>query len=339
MKKLRESIPQPIRAKVLIANQHACCICSESGVQIHHINGNPADNRLANLAILCIPHHDKATVVTGLSAKLKDSEIRKYKKSWETACQERVRRAARGRTAFFMVDYKNAERIRQLYSQLTSAEFANAYQILTEEFQEEQKKRDEQGFSISLEPNTAWNEYTQRMLSWVLAGNAHPDPFHKAKGHAKDPLFPTGAIWMEPAIAYYDLWCQIMVRAIIAVRTPYDLDDLLQLDEPTEANLSGLLVAFEAELEGDVFAPNAWKKRPLGTTILSREVNGNLWRCTLSLKTHYVYSDTAAQFLSQGIENGVLLLRSVRSVRKFKKKRVVEFEATPLIIGNGVLKL
>ena len=70
MKKERVPIPAPIRAELLIGNQHACCICGKSGVQIHHINENPSDNKSSNLAVLCLHHHDEATSVT-------DSQIQK----------------------------------------------------------------------------------------------------------------------------------------------------------------------------------------------------------------------------------------------------------------------
>lgn len=149
MPRVRIPIPNPVRSQVLIANQHACCICGRPGVQIHHINGDPTDNRPANLAVLCIAHHDEATSVTGLSAKLSASEVRKYKRKWERRCHERVLRAARGRTAFFMVDYKNAKRIRQTYDQLSFAEQKQAYRILLEEFQEEEVARKKQHCQIS----------------------------------------------------------------------------------------------------------------------------------------------------------------------------------------------
>ena len=193
-------------------------------------------------------------------------------------------RAARGRTAFFMVDYKNAERIRQVYDQLTQAECQQAYEILTAQFQEEEQLRKKQGFEISTEPNTSWNEHTRRMLYWVQEGNSHPAPFHQAKGHPSDSLLPTGAIWLCPEVPYYDLWCQIMVRAIIAVRHPYDLDDLLKLEDPKAANLAGSLVAFEGSLRGRVAPPRNWETQSLSQTRLTRESDKAIWRADLSLK-------------------------------------------------------
>jgi hypothetical protein len=244
----------------MIANQHACCICGKSGVQIHHINSDPTDNRAANLAVLCLPHHDKATIVTGLSRKLSASDIRKYKRSWERQCHERVLRAARARTAFFMVNYKNAERIRQVYDQLSFAEQRQAYDILVKEFQEEEVARKKQHFDISLEPNTRWGEITKRLLTWLKSGDSQPEPFLNIKGHIQDPLLPTGAVWIEKEIPLYDIWCQIMTRAIIAVRTPYDLDDLMKLEDPKAAKLEGSLVAFEGSLKGKVNPPESWER-------------------------------------------------------------------------------
>jgi hypothetical protein len=188
--------------------------------------------------------------VTGLFRKLSASDIRKYKRSWERQCHKRVLRAAPGRTAFFMVDYKNAERIRQAYDQLSFAEQRQAYNILVKEFQEEEVARKKKHFDISLEPNTRWGEITKRLLTWLQSGDSQPEPFLNIKGHAQDPLLPTGAIWIEKEIPLYDIWCQIMIRAIIAVRTPYDLDDLMKLEDPKAANLEGRLVAFEGSLKG-----------------------------------------------------------------------------------------
>ena len=153
-----------------------------------------------------------------------------------------------------------------------------------------------------------------------------------------NPLLPTGAIWIEKEIALYDIWCQIMVRAIIAVRTPYDLDELLKLEDPKAAKLDGCLVAFEGSLKGNVRPPKIWEKW-VTQTRLTRATDGAKWWSDLKMKTHYVYSVTAAESLSCGYENGLLILRSVLSTRRRNGQRVVNFDAIPLIIGSGVLKL
>jgi len=141
----RTKIPKEIRTRILMANAHSCCVCSSGGVQIHHINGDNSDHREENLAVLCLPHHDKATSPQGLTASLTAEQIRTYKRNWEEACKLRYQRIARSRTAFFMVDYKNAERIRQLYLQLTPNELKHAAEILRVEFLQESSLRAQQG--------------------------------------------------------------------------------------------------------------------------------------------------------------------------------------------------
>jgi hypothetical protein len=59
----------------------------------------------------------------------------------------------------------------------------------------------------------------------------------------------------------------------------------------------------------------------------------------MELKTHYVYSMTAARSLSNGTENGLLALRSVDSIKVRGKRRLVDFSCTPLMIGNGALEI
>ena len=142
----------PQRSRVLIANRHACCVCGRGGVQIHHINADPSDNADDNLAVLCLEHHDKATAPQGLSAKLRPEEVATYKRNWEEQCTLYASQLARGRTAFFMVDYKNAERLRQLFASLSRGEYETAAATLTLELKEESKLRAAQGFDQSIEP-------------------------------------------------------------------------------------------------------------------------------------------------------------------------------------------
>lgn len=174
------------------------------------------------------------------------------------------------------------------------------------------------------------------MLSWVQAATSHPAPFRKATGHPRDLLLPTGPIWQCPEVPYYDLWCQIMVRAIIAVRHPYDLDELIKLDNPIAANLNGSLVTFEASLKGRVEPPAKWETAPISTTLLTRESDEAILARAIE-DQNPLRSDTAAEALSEGTCNGVLIIRNINSSRRRNGKRVVRFDAIPLIIGSGVL--
>lgn len=331
-----KTLSQTRRSKILLRNQHACCICGKSGVQIHHINSNRDDNSYSNLAILCHDHHDEATPPQGgLTASLREEEIKQYKKEWEQRCEERRRKGARARTAFFMVDYKNAERLRQLFSQLSPPEYEEAYRRLKEELRTETDFREEQGFDISTEPNLSWSQPVQILLEYLKRGQVHPEPFEGAEGHERDPLMPSGPAFADQRIPLYDVWCQLMARALVAVRTPYLLNDLARLDDPINSGLTGMLIAFEGELDGEVTPPSQWEEKPVSETVLSVRNEDTRVFSNLKLKTHYVYSVTGASSLDKGRACGLLLLRSFRGISEENGVRYVEFHCSPLIIGSG----
>jgi hypothetical protein len=85
--------------------------------------------------------------------------------------------------------------------------------------------------------------------------------------------------------------------------------------------------------------PSEWKNKPLGSTRLTMRAGRVTWSCTLQLKTHYVYSMTAAQALGGGMENGLILFRSIDDVSRTGGRRRVTFSSTPLILGNGALAI
>ena len=76
--------------KVLLKNKRMCCVCHspDKAVQLHHIDGNPANTVENNLAVLCLLHHDQATAGlvkgnVGLGVKLSPTEVRMHKSTWE----------------------------------------------------------------------------------------------------------------------------------------------------------------------------------------------------------------------------------------------------------------
>ena len=58
--KQRPPIPGPIRKRILSRNASMCCVCHARGmgVNIHHVDKNPSNNKLSNLAVLCVTDHD-----------------------------------------------------------------------------------------------------------------------------------------------------------------------------------------------------------------------------------------------------------------------------------------
>lgn len=71
----RPSIPEDLAAEVRWLSDDTCCICTErdKGIQLHHIDEDPTNNIIKNLAILCTNCHDKAhkkgSVTRGMSPK------------------------------------------------------------------------------------------------------------------------------------------------------------------------------------------------------------------------------------------------------------------------------
>jgi len=59
-RKKRSAIPKETERKLLVESGHKCSVsrCNEShSLEIHHIDGDPSDNRESNLIVLCRNHH------------------------------------------------------------------------------------------------------------------------------------------------------------------------------------------------------------------------------------------------------------------------------------------
>lgn len=85
MKKARPPVPKDIERDALFRNQSSCCICQKTNVQIHHIDGNPSNNRSSNICVLCIEHHAQASSRSAMVKGLSPSLLRQYKRAWEAS--------------------------------------------------------------------------------------------------------------------------------------------------------------------------------------------------------------------------------------------------------------
>ena len=84
-KHFRRRTPTLIEDEILFRSDHTCCICRVKGkdVQIHHIDGNSANNRPDNLAIVCLDCHSRVTGTRGMGKAYKSGEVKRYKRAWE----------------------------------------------------------------------------------------------------------------------------------------------------------------------------------------------------------------------------------------------------------------
>lgn len=84
--KIRKEIPEKIKEEVLYLNGMTCCMChdrSKPGL-FYHIDDNPKNNRIGNLAILCADCQEKITNRDKFQKKISPQTIKKMKLEWET---------------------------------------------------------------------------------------------------------------------------------------------------------------------------------------------------------------------------------------------------------------
>ena len=80
----RIEIPQDIAAELLFLADRTCCICRQRlrPVQIHHIDDDPTNSAIGNLAVLCFDCHRETQIRGGFDRKLDAAQIRLYKADW-----------------------------------------------------------------------------------------------------------------------------------------------------------------------------------------------------------------------------------------------------------------
>lgn len=91
----RKKIPTNIETQVLTQSRRRCCICygldKDAKIkkgQIAHLNKNRDDNRLDNLAFLCLLHHDQYDSTTSQSKNLTRNEVREFRKELHNQINE-----------------------------------------------------------------------------------------------------------------------------------------------------------------------------------------------------------------------------------------------------------
>jgi len=90
-KKKRVKIDDELASEILYRSEHTCCLCKNEGkpVQIHHINEDPSDNRMENLAVVCVECQNKIHRKGGIEKSYLPDEVRKHKILWEAAVANR----------------------------------------------------------------------------------------------------------------------------------------------------------------------------------------------------------------------------------------------------------
>lgn len=95
--KTRTPITAELVADAMFASDSTCCVCRERGkaVQVHHVDENPAHNRLENLAVLCLECHNETQLRGGFGRKLRAPLVIKYRDEWLARVTQRREAADR----------------------------------------------------------------------------------------------------------------------------------------------------------------------------------------------------------------------------------------------------
>jgi HNH endonuclease len=83
----RIRIPHNIADRLMFESDRTCNLCTQSGlgVQIHHIDGNSANNDEQNLVVLCLNCHDEVSRGPGLARGVSSGYLIKAKSFWVDA--------------------------------------------------------------------------------------------------------------------------------------------------------------------------------------------------------------------------------------------------------------
>jgi hypothetical protein len=85
-------LPRHIAAQVLFFSDRRCCVCREKNkaVQIHHIDGDPRNHAVENLAVLCLDCHTETQKQGGFYRRLDAPQVRLYRDEWLRAVGRQV---------------------------------------------------------------------------------------------------------------------------------------------------------------------------------------------------------------------------------------------------------
>ncbi len=87
MVKIRTKIPENTAAEVVFRAHRQCCVCKKRGDHIHHIDGDPSNNDINNLVLLCFDDHNEATIKQSLRRTLTPAIILKYREQHHKAIE------------------------------------------------------------------------------------------------------------------------------------------------------------------------------------------------------------------------------------------------------------
>ena len=89
MAKKRTKTPKEIENQVLSLSNNRCCICQTPFIQFHHIDENPSNHNIDNIAPLCPNCHTQAHSKARMTVNLSPERIISLRDKWYDYCQNR----------------------------------------------------------------------------------------------------------------------------------------------------------------------------------------------------------------------------------------------------------
>jgi formate-dependent nitrite reductase cytochrome c552 subunit len=89
MAKKRTKIPKEIENRVLSLSNNRCCVCQTPFIQFHHIDEDPSNNKIENIAPLCPNCHTQAHSNAKMTVNLSPERIISLRDKWYDYCQNR----------------------------------------------------------------------------------------------------------------------------------------------------------------------------------------------------------------------------------------------------------
>jgi hypothetical protein len=119
---MRTKVPPAIETELLLCSARRCCLClglrfdaDEKAGQVAHLDGDPNNHNLDNLAWLCLYHHDSFDGRTSQSKGLTIGEVKAHRARLYEIVAARSQSSASDATSSIRSDERNEEVLRVVH--------------------------------------------------------------------------------------------------------------------------------------------------------------------------------------------------------------------------------
>ncbi len=89
MAKQRIGVPEATRLELISRCNNRCCVCQTPFVVVHHLDENPSNNEIDNLAPLCPNCHSQTHSDAAMTMNLTANRVRELRDRWFAYCENR----------------------------------------------------------------------------------------------------------------------------------------------------------------------------------------------------------------------------------------------------------